>query len=198
VWLAILGTAGWLSGLVIGRVPGATVSAPKVPGVHTLASGAPSATAIVPAAVTSFDPQGDKRENESEVPAATDMDDTTSWETEQYNSATFGNLKTGVGLLVDLGTTHSISHVNVTAPAGEQLELLAAAGSTTAPTSDKQATVAAGPVTAVTGKDTVLMPASAVSGRWFVVWITRLPPSADPGAAKNAYSGQITEMSFFG
>ena len=195
--LVVLAVAGWLAGLLIGRVPGTTVAAIKVPAVRATASGASAANPLVPANVTSFDPQGDKHEDEDQVPLATDGDTTTVWDTEQYNSATFGNLKTGVGLLVDLGSAQSISHVGISAPAGEQLELLADPGATSAPTSDKQATVAAGPVTAADGT-TTLKPASPVSSRFFVVWITALPPSADPGASKNAYFGQIAEMSFYG
>lgn len=196
-WLVLLAVAGWILGLLIGRVPGTTVAAPKVPVVRASASGAAAAVPLVPASVTSFDPQGDKSENENDVPNATDNDPTSVWDTEQYNSANFGNLKTGVGLLVDLGAPHAISHVTVKAPAGEQLELLAADSTSAAPTSDKQTTVAAGPLTVAAGKDTVLMPASAVTGRYFIVWITALPPSAEPGAAKNAFFGQIAEISFF-
>ena len=36
---------------------------------------------------------------------ATDGRPSTSWETERYHSATFGNLKDGVGLVVDAGRT---------------------------------------------------------------------------------------------
>lgn len=199
-WLVLVGIGGWLIGLVIGHVPSITATAPRVPAVRASPTGAAAAAApLVPADVVSFDPLGnDRLENESDVQYATDGDPATAWETEQYNTASFGNLKSGVGLLVDLGKVQALSHVSVRAPAGERLELLAAGSPTVAPTAEQQTTVVAGPVTAVAGKVTALRPTSPVRARWFVVWLTALPPRTAAGASGNAYSGQIAEMSFFG
>src|SRR4051794_26998483 len=58
--------------------------------VHLLASNA-------------YDPQGDGREHDELVQNATDGNATTSWETERYRNETFGNLKDGVGLVLDAG-----------------------------------------------------------------------------------------------
>ena len=52
-----------------------------------------------------FDPEGDgEPENDSDVPLAFDGDPSTAWSTLEYRgSPDFGNLKDGVGLLLDLG-----------------------------------------------------------------------------------------------
>jgi hypothetical protein len=54
------------------------------------------------ATVTDYDPEGDGRENPSEVPLATDGDPTTAWKTEGYDNPALVNLKPGVGLLLTL------------------------------------------------------------------------------------------------
>jgi hypothetical protein len=92
-----------------------TVSAPAS------GSGEPTAAAGQPLAVASadvFDPGGDgEPENDSDVPLAFDGDPATTWSTLEYRgSPAFGNLKDGVGLLIDLGETQSVAGLTVTTP----------------------------------------------------------------------------------
>ncbi len=54
-------------------------------------------------ASNAYDPQGDGREHDEEVPNATDGNVKTFWETERYGTASFGNLKDGVGIVFDAG-----------------------------------------------------------------------------------------------
>ena len=87
-----------------------TVSAPTV---TVPASPAPqaAATAAGPIAIlsaTGFDPQGDHRENNSQAPRVYDGNLATSWRSETYQTAQFGGLKTGVGVLLDLGQPTSV------------------------------------------------------------------------------------------
>ncbi len=56
---------------------------------------------------------GDGSENDELVPAAFDGDDETSWRTDQYRRANFGNLKTGVGLVLDLGGLARIEEIEL-------------------------------------------------------------------------------------
>ena len=84
-------------------------------------SGEPTTGAGQPLAVVGvdvFDPGGDgEPENNSDVPLAFDGDPASSWSTLEYrNSPAFGNLKDGVGLLIDLGSAQEMSGVTVTSP----------------------------------------------------------------------------------
>ena len=54
--------------------------------------------------VRAYDPPpGDGREYDALAANATDGQSPTSWQTERYRSSTFGNLKSGVGLVLDAG-----------------------------------------------------------------------------------------------
>jgi eukaryotic-like serine/threonine-protein kinase len=70
---------------------------------------APSTTAgsrpVTVSAAQAYDPpRGDGRENNEAAGNAIDGQPGTSWTTEGYNSANFGQLKNGVGLVLDLGS----------------------------------------------------------------------------------------------
>src|SRR5206468_10308413 len=54
-------------------------------------------------AAASYDPEGTDGEHDERIQLATDGDASTYWETEHYASQDFGNLKSGVGLVVDAG-----------------------------------------------------------------------------------------------
>ncbi len=89
---------------------------------HDLFS-SPSTTAAAPGpqlvpvrAVHSFDPQGDGAEADQLVGNAVDAQPSTSWHTETYNNRSFGNLKQGVGLTLDLGADHALGRIAVTSP----------------------------------------------------------------------------------
>ncbi len=67
------------------------------------------------AAATSFDPQGDDgEENESTAPLAIDDDPASAWVTSTYNSADFGGLKDGVGLVLTLDRAADLASLTVT------------------------------------------------------------------------------------
>jgi serine/threonine protein kinase len=66
--------------------------------------------------VTAFDPQGDRREHDSELPNLTDGDPSTTWSTERYNSRTFGGIKSGVGFVLELSGSHKLSELQVSSP----------------------------------------------------------------------------------
>ena len=95
--------------------------------------------------VRDFDPEGtDGQENTDQVPNAIDGVPATAWTTSRYKTATFGGLKTGVGLLLDLGKPTDLHTVQVGfTAAGAKVELRV---SDTAPTARRRdlTTVAAG------------------------------------------------------
>ena len=132
--LALIGafaTGTYLVGRAIGELPpppgGLTVLA------QPTASARPGAAAPVPldltaagVAVSDYDPDGDQHENPSTVINAYDQDPVTAWMTSTYNSAAFGGLKPGVGLLVDFGQPVTVARVGLgLTAAGADVELRA-------------------------------------------------------------------------
>lgn len=56
---------------------------------------------------------GDGNENPDSVSLAFDDDDDTAWKTDTYKRLAFGNLKTGVGYLVDLGGNAEVTRIKL-------------------------------------------------------------------------------------
>jgi hypothetical protein len=125
-----------------------------------------------PVVVRDFDPEGrDGAEQPGTVPNAFDSDPTTGWQTDGYGSATFGGLKKGVGLLVDLGAPTSIASVQVgLLTAGADVELRSS--DQPGESADDYTTVDrdAGAKQVAT-----LTPASARPARYWLIWLTALP-----------------------
>lgn len=62
--------------------------------------------------VTALDPEGDNEENNDKAEDVIPNTDG-SWQTDRYNSASFGNLKSGVGLLFELEDKTTVTEVKV-------------------------------------------------------------------------------------
>ena len=79
----------------------------------------PAAEEGAPVSITggeSFDPEGDGDENPDSVPNVLDTDATTTWATDRYNGPEFGNLKTGVGLVLTLADAAELATLVVDSP----------------------------------------------------------------------------------
>ena len=129
-----------------------------------MSSGAP----ISLAGVTSYDPQGNGDEHSSTAPAATDGNPSTSWYTETYKTPNFGGLKNGVGLVLDAGSPIAVKSLTVTtATPGFQASVMSGAAQ-------------GGPFTPDSGTQTVdattTFDLSGSRARYYVLWITQLPP----------------------
>ncbi|MEZ0493307.1 hypothetical protein AB2L28_13785 [Kineococcus sp. TBRC 1896] len=128
---------------------------------------APAPAALPVAAISALDPQGDG-EDSATAPRALDGDPATAWESQRYNTAAFGGLKDGMGLLLDLGTEVDVTSVTLTdGGEGGSVSLLAAPG----PGLDGSRPVASAPA----GGQQTLAPAQPVRTRHLVVWFTELP-----------------------
>ena len=68
--------------------------------------------------LTAFDPQGDRGERDRFLDNLTDGAPSTVWATERYNTASFGNLKDGVGFYGDLGGARTLTSVTLEVPTG--------------------------------------------------------------------------------
>ena len=81
--------------------------------------------------LAAFDPEdvegfvgGDGVENDELLPNLVDGDPDTAWRTERYDEPDFGNLKPGVGVVVDLGGPYALASARVTTPTeGMRFEL---------------------------------------------------------------------------
>ncbi|MFF7752176.1 serine/threonine protein kinase [Streptomyces sp. NPDC007971] len=126
-----------------------------------------------------FDPFGDQSEKPADISKAYDNDPSSYWQTDFYLGARFGNLKPGVGVILDLGKVQQVSKARITFVGETSVELRAAdenAASEPASFTDFSK-VAAGSGTTVT-----LQPGKSVKTRYLLVWLTQLPPDPDnPG-----------------
>ncbi len=173
----------------VDEVPG---SAPSVPSSSAPAEDAePSGDPADPAAalpVTSgavFDPFGDgESENGDEVPLAFDGDPTTAWTTLTYRgSPAFGNLKPGVGVLLDLGSAQPVGTVTVTTTTpGIAVEVRT--GDTAEGDLDSFPVAASGTVDGTAG----LALAEPVTTQFVLVWVTSLVPAED------GFAGAVAEV----
>lgn len=187
--LVVVGVGAYGIGREVGEIQ------PVDEPLETLVSPAPGAPAgsgervdLATAKVADFDPPpGDGVENTGAVPNALDDDASTAWETVRYKSRDFGGLKTGVGLLVDLGEPTAVQSVELalTGGPGTAVELRVADKLGARP--EDYAVVAR-----VTAEQpaVALTPPAGTTGRWYLVWITAL------GEADGGFRSGIAEMRF--
>jgi hypothetical protein len=138
----------------------------------------PSHSVVAPGPVsvltaTMYDPAGDGQENPRDAHLAYDGDPGSVWPTLQYRrSAAFGNLKPGVGLIFDLGHPATVRKVTIqTTEPGADLEIRAG----DAPDGSLDSYQVVGRAAGIGTTTTVSLP-PGTTGRYFVVWITRLVP----------------------
>jgi serine/threonine-protein kinase len=128
-------------------------------------------TAITFSGVTGYDPQGTGTpgEDNQDAPKAADGNPSTFWSTEHYATPAFGNLKKGVGLVLDAGRTVALKSVTVTTDTPGYTAEIQAGTSAAGPfaTDSSPQTVGARTTFTLNGK----------SARYYVVWITNLTAS---------------------
>ena len=187
-FLVVVGLGSYAVGREVGEIPPvddplAGVSSPE-PGTPAGGSGRIDLASL---SVDDFDPPpGGGDEQTGAVPNSHDDDPSTAWETERYESPTFGGLKPGVGLLVDLGKPTKLARVELVTNGGGARYELRAADKLGARAEDYRV-VARG--TADT-ESLVLTPGSPTTARWYLVWITGL--AEDDGGFRAA----VREMRF--
>jgi hypothetical protein len=153
------------------------------------ASEAPAAsTRVAIAGIRDFDPQGDPNEENPDLAGlAIDRNPSTAWRTNTYYDP-ISELKSGVGLLVDLGSAKKVGNLRLSLlGSGTSVEVLAGAEGEAAPTSTEDLTRVASADKA--GTDVELKLRKPVTTRWLAVWLTALP--SVPGG----YQGRVAEIS---
>jgi putative peptidoglycan lipid II flippase len=126
-------------------------------------------------------PPGDGREHDEDVPLATDGNESTYWQTEDYRNPPDLNGKPGVGLVLDAGAPSSPSRIKVTSDTpGFNAEIQAGDSLT-------------GPFDSISESQTVGTSATFnlqdAQARYFVVWITTSPPGG------SAHVNEVTASS---
>lgn len=171
-----IGIAGWQVGSELGRVP--LVARQPHAALPPAKQTGPQHSSVQlvwhrPPTVTSFDPGGDGQENPDAAPLAVDRDPTTAWTTDTYrNDPHLGGLKSGVGLLLDLGRPRTVQVADlVLSAAGADVEIHAGDQPPTQP--GDLPTVAR---RADAGSSVRLNLAQAVTARYWLIWFTKLPP----------------------
>ena len=149
-----------------GRTPAATSSATGTPGA-----------VLKGVQARDFDPYDTSTggENPETVGNVVDGDPATTWRTSRYDDQLGPRapaLKPGVGLLLDLGRTRTVTSVDVRELPGQATVSLSAADAvpTSAPTGDPAASVTG------SGRLTLTPGTGSVQGRYLVLWWTALPP----------------------
>ncbi len=143
-------------------------------------AGAPEPLAILK--VEAYDPEGDGAENNNLTPKVYDGDKSTGWFSENYRSDTFGGLKKGVGVIVDLGPNKKPQTVELDLPHPSDVEVYVG------PDNRLEGATKVGDKTDADGTVTFDVPAD-VSGQYIVVWFTKL--NADDNGKRRAWLDEV-------
>jgi len=100
--------------------------------------------------------------------AATDGNASTYWYTQIYATPEFGNLKSGLGLVVDAGRALKLGSLTVHTPTPGFVAQIRAGDSAQGPFTDDSASQTVGSATT--------FHLAGTTAQYYVVWITRLPP----------------------
>ncbi|MET9671682.1 protein kinase family protein [Streptomyces sp. NPDC006482] len=136
-----------------------------------------------------FDPLGNGAENPQTIELAYDGDPSTFWHTVNYYGSDFANLKTGVGIVLDLGTTQKISSVDLSFLGHTSVELRTApSAASSEPSTPEGFTTRASDA----GSNVTLKPTEPVTTRYLLVWLTQLP------ANDGGFRGKLAEIKIMG
>ncbi len=159
---------------------------------HASRAGVTTLTPVKAGGFDVYDTNGeDGNENDAEAPNAIDNNPDTAWHTLFYKGdPVFGGLKSGTGLLLDMGKPVRLSSLEVLfgPTPGANVRIEVGNNSTPAPsTLSSFTTVARGNGTP--GGDYTFHATGSATGRYVLIWFTQLPPEAH--GPKNRYEAEI-------
>ncbi len=106
-----------------GSQPAGTATGEQAPGGETEAP-TPKKIPLTADQVRIVDPPPGTRDDEGEAKYTVDDDKETAWQTQGFTQANFGNLKKGMGVLINLGQLRTVSEVKVdTSASGVAMDL---------------------------------------------------------------------------
>jgi len=154
---------------VAGQTPPVTTPAP--PATQAGPVGPAPGLPIAILSARGFDPLGDGREKNSQAARVYDGDTATSWTSEGYNTSSFGGLKKGVGVRLDLGQPTSVSRVT--------LDLGVGPADVTAYAATKaglEGATVIGEAKDASGRVELTADRPTPQAQYLIVWFTRLAP----------------------
>jgi tRNA A-37 threonylcarbamoyl transferase component Bud32 len=156
------------------------------------AAGPPaSARPLAITEATSFDPFGSDGEHDEDLPAATDGDPSTFWQTEGYTTADLGNAKPGVGIVFDLGQERSVGGLRLRTDSPGFLFSLYVGDDPTDFDPDGDSPVVSGEgEESFAAEDGLEVALESAEGRYVLLWITRL-------VAHDDYRALVNEVDLF-
>jgi len=141
-----------------------------------------AARPLKPAGVTEVDPGSST--GGGSVDLVLDGSTSTAWETEWYTTPEFGGLQSGIGLLVNMGRSATITDVQVTLGSEPGAAFEVRAGES----SSKLKTVA---TEAGVGGTVQVKLASPARARYVLIWFTKLPPNGSGHYQVEVYNIQV-------
>ncbi|HUC56693.1 MAG TPA: protein kinase family protein [Streptosporangiaceae bacterium] len=157
-------------------------------------------TSLTPVKATGFDPltsvkRDPYNENSQDAHYAIDSNPQTAWTTQWYNTAEFGGLKAGSGLMLEMPKAETYRSAVVTfgpVPGADVKILIGNSDARSAANLDSMTTVAQ--ASDVAGKITFRITSSA-KGKFLLIWFTKLAPKAGSG---HWYDGEVLNVSVRG
>jgi hypothetical protein len=175
----------------------------SVTGTHTASGPSSSSSAatvvlkpVIDDAYSPYTPTSP--EHPGDARNAIDGDPTTGWATQWYATATFGDLKPGVGLILDMGKPVRLSEVDVLfGTGGTSADIYI--GNTNTPSKAAFATFTKVASASNVSGDYKFSGSSAATGRYVIVWLTSLPLALPgDGATAGYHVGHIYEVTVHG
>jgi hypothetical protein len=151
-----------------------------------------TSVAVKIASAEDFDPDGDGSEHPEDLSKMLDGNPSTTWGTDHYNSAQFGQLKPGLGVWLDLGGTHDVTSVMIQSPLSGWTFELRSGPSPDGATTVLEASDGETSFTADPSNTTSVELGSPVRTDGILIWITKL--AQDGGR----FAAQIGEVSVEG
>ncbi len=140
----------------------------------------------------SFDPFGDRTEQQPLARNVADGNPATVWSTEEYTTARFGGLKPGVGIYVVLDASHRLHQLVVASPSRRWAFSVYVASAPSASLAGWGAPVASG---VVVNGDLTAVDLKGMGGSAVLLWITDLGPAlAQPPQPATPYRVDIGEV----
>jgi hypothetical protein len=174
---------------------GSTPHSSTSPSSHPTTKVASKTSQLTPVAAKGFDadnPNGDAQdENSSQAPNILNHNPQ-GWSSQQYDSATLGGLKPGTGLIFDMGKSVRLSSVTVQfgKSMGADVEVQLGDSSVRSKANEASMTTVAS-ANGIGGSYTFHVTSKA-TGRYLVLWFTKLPPIPGGKFMAQVYSISVT------
>jgi serine/threonine protein kinase len=194
-WALSLALLAAIAAITIVAVAGHTHAGTGVaPDVHSSAGTTP--IVLGQKAASSYNPFGTGPEHAEDVASIVDGDLNTSWSTEHYVGGTLGKPGLGISLNATPGVAARSVEIQTPTP-GFSAAIYASTRSiapTSSPAARQQSLTALGwtalaPTRTIAGRTTIAINSAGLLYRYYLVWITRLPPERE--------TAEISEVTLF-